>query len=260
MLDLEDLEARAPTNTASLRVDGQVFRMQLPRALLTPREVAEIWEQEWGVHYATRLRFWADVPDEPGVGPRRAASSAGWLNPRSDSLPLAPAVVRLEGLGSILCALAVELRRRERHGPGAPAQDGPRPLAPCGAPGERAAALGAAGPQGERCAQARRSGLGPVGRQAFRRFQGGSAAPPVLPWQERRRLADAEDPGQVVPRRREEELRRRPRAARPPRRGRRRAAVSAPMGTWRPPWRGPPRGVACSRMRVCTIIAQRGAR
>eukprot|EP00416_Gambierdiscus_australes_P019533 CAMPEP_0171065668 /NCGR_PEP_ID=MMETSP0766_2-20121228/6974_1 /TAXON_ID=439317 /ORGANISM="Gambierdiscus australes, Strain CAWD 149" /LENGTH=390 /DNA_ID=CAMNT_0011521785 /DNA_START=125 /DNA_END=1298 /DNA_ORIENTATION=- len=81
-----------------------VLPMRLPSESVLPQEVARIWEEEWGVPYAGTLRFRA---------PR--GSSRRWLNPREDLLPCSPAVVGVEGKGSVLCALALALRQRNER-------------------------------------------------------------------------------------------------------------------------------------------------
>lgn len=75
--------------------------MILPRSGMTPSDIISIWEQDWGVLYAGRLKFEAP-PDAP----------LKWLNHRNHAVPGAPAIIRLDGMGSILQAVASALRQR----------------------------------------------------------------------------------------------------------------------------------------------------
>lgn len=91
-----------------------VLRMFMATAAVTPQELLDLWESEWHVSYASRIRFVAP-PDSP----------AKYLRQREDAVPAHPAVLRLEGPPSVLTALAHEMRLRD---PGAP---------PVATPGER---------------------------------------------------------------------------------------------------------------------------
>mmetsp|Transcript_114190 Transcript_114190/g.323383 ORF Transcript_114190/g.323383 Transcript_114190/m.323383 type:complete len:213 (+) Transcript_114190:89-727(+) len=79
-----------------------LLRMFVRHSSTTPQEVYEIWEKEWKVHYASRLKFLAP----PG-------SERKYLNPRLDTLPVHPEVTRLEGLPSILTALYAAFKRHD---------------------------------------------------------------------------------------------------------------------------------------------------
>eukprot|EP00421_Protoceratium_reticulatum_P026057 CAMPEP_0168459258 /NCGR_PEP_ID=MMETSP0228-20121227/52816_1 /TAXON_ID=133427 /ORGANISM="Protoceratium reticulatum, Strain CCCM 535 (=CCMP 1889)" /LENGTH=99 /DNA_ID=CAMNT_0008474415 /DNA_START=17 /DNA_END=313 /DNA_ORIENTATION=+ len=89
---------------------------------MTPRDVARLWEDDWGIRYAGRIKFKA--PE---------GSAHKWLNHGVDFIPAAPAEVRLEGLGSVLSALRLAL---EREDPEHQAAAGAREV-PAGAPGPR---------------------------------------------------------------------------------------------------------------------------
>eukprot|EP00405_Crypthecodinium_cohnii_P009084 CAMPEP_0206433836 /NCGR_PEP_ID=MMETSP0324_2-20121206/8762_1 /ASSEMBLY_ACC=CAM_ASM_000836 /TAXON_ID=2866 /ORGANISM="Crypthecodinium cohnii, Strain Seligo" /LENGTH=243 /DNA_ID=CAMNT_0053900161 /DNA_START=105 /DNA_END=840 /DNA_ORIENTATION=+ len=95
MFEFDDLEDADPTSTtaaisqvdkALFEIQKQSFPMKLPQPNMTAADVMEIWEHEWGILYASRLRFAA--PE---------GSSVKWLNAHGHSVPPAPAVVRLEG-------------------------------------------------------------------------------------------------------------------------------------------------------------------
>mmetsp|Transcript_80633 Transcript_80633/g.236962 ORF Transcript_80633/g.236962 Transcript_80633/m.236962 type:complete len:401 (-) Transcript_80633:108-1310(-) len=90
--------------TALFRISERVLPMHLERTDMTPCEVTRIWEQEWGIAYAGRLRF--EAPPESG---------SKWLNPRLDVLPAPPAVTRLDGKAAILDALALALTQRDEE-------------------------------------------------------------------------------------------------------------------------------------------------
>mmetsp|Transcript_42038 Transcript_42038/g.63492 ORF Transcript_42038/g.63492 Transcript_42038/m.63492 type:complete len:277 (-) Transcript_42038:131-961(-) len=114
MFEFDDLEDADPTSTtaaisqvdkALFEIQKQSFPMKLPQPNMTAADVMEIWEHEWGILYASRLRFAA--PE---------GSSVKWLNAHGHSVPPAPAVVRLEGAASVLQALASELDRRWKGG------------------------------------------------------------------------------------------------------------------------------------------------
>lgn len=72
---------------ARFRVLGEVLTMRLTSEAMTPAEVAEVWEQQWGVQYASKLRFY--VPEDWEVDMK-------WFHPRNDVIPLAPHIVKLE--------------------------------------------------------------------------------------------------------------------------------------------------------------------
>lgn len=72
---------------ARFRVLGEVLAMRLEREAMTPAEVAEVWERQWGIQYATKVRF--EVPEE-------WETDLKWLHPKNDIVPLAPHIVKLE--------------------------------------------------------------------------------------------------------------------------------------------------------------------
>eukprot|EP00439_Symbiodinium_sp_Y106_P073123 s549_g13.t1 len=143
MFDLDDLEHVDPSPMeVSFDIQGDVYSMRCPNVNLTPQTVMQKWERDLGVTYATRIRFLA--PSEQGYRT---------LNARADALPFVPAVVKLEGPGSVLTALAVALKRRNSG---------------AGASGNRQS-----GPQegAAKAAPAKKAGLGPVQRSVFRQYQ-----------------------------------------------------------------------------------------
>eukprot|EP00930_Biecheleria_cincta_P089543 TRINITY_DN78876_c0_g1_i1.p1 TRINITY_DN78876_c0_g1~~TRINITY_DN78876_c0_g1_i1.p1 ORF type:complete len:212 (-),score=53.34 TRINITY_DN78876_c0_g1_i1:57-692(-) len=147
MFDLDDLEAVDPSsNELTFTIGNEELFMRLPDCKgATAQDVIQIWEREWGVTYANRLRFLAVAPGS-GNGFRS-------LNPRQDTLP---PMVKLEGPGSVLTAVAVGLRQR---------RGGPTP-----APGISAAAASKPAAN-SKAALPKKAGLGPVQREAFRRHQ-----------------------------------------------------------------------------------------
>jgi len=90
--------------TVFFKVVDDVLPMHLERQKLTPLEVTKIWEEEWGIAHATRVRF--EAPD---------GSPTKWLNAREDFLPSPPVVIRLDGKGSILQAIGVALKQRDSY-------------------------------------------------------------------------------------------------------------------------------------------------
>mmetsp|Transcript_34890 Transcript_34890/g.108518 ORF Transcript_34890/g.108518 Transcript_34890/m.108518 type:complete len:459 (-) Transcript_34890:98-1474(-) len=84
----------------NFQVLGDILPMRLERESMTPAEVTDIWETQWGIPYASRIKFEAPLDSE-----------RKWLNPREDTLPLHPAVVVLhEKAGSVLSALATAFK------------------------------------------------------------------------------------------------------------------------------------------------------
>mmetsp|Transcript_120439 Transcript_120439/g.268779 ORF Transcript_120439/g.268779 Transcript_120439/m.268779 type:complete len:308 (-) Transcript_120439:41-964(-) len=85
---------------ASFEIFGEVLHMRLERPEMTPAEVAEVWENSWGIEYAGRIRF-----RSPPGAPRK------WLNSREDPVPRPPVVIFLESnVGSLLATLATALK------------------------------------------------------------------------------------------------------------------------------------------------------
>jgi len=73
--------------------------MALDRNEITPAELTTIWEEDWGVQYASRIKFIAE-------------GTSRKLNPQSSFVPLYPVVVQLECLGSVLASVATALKTR----------------------------------------------------------------------------------------------------------------------------------------------------
>eukprot|EP00747_Dinoflagellata_sp_TGD_P194729 gnl/TRDRNA2_/TRDRNA2_62479_c0_seq2.p1 gnl/TRDRNA2_/TRDRNA2_62479_c0~~gnl/TRDRNA2_/TRDRNA2_62479_c0_seq2.p1 ORF type:complete len:462 (+),score=120.37 gnl/TRDRNA2_/TRDRNA2_62479_c0_seq2:76-1386(+) len=86
------------------QIEDEVLTMRLDWENMTPHDVITIWEWQWGVKYASRIKF-AAPPDSP----------ARYLNPRSDFVPACPAVTRLVCppalQGTVLAAVARAIKR-----------------------------------------------------------------------------------------------------------------------------------------------------
>jgi len=80
------------------------MKMFVSREGMTPQEIASIWENQWKVPYASRIKFVAP-PAEDGTMPTKK-----FLHARLDSVPSHPAVVRLEGVPSVIQSLVGQLR------------------------------------------------------------------------------------------------------------------------------------------------------
>mmetsp|Transcript_23229 Transcript_23229/g.53203 ORF Transcript_23229/g.53203 Transcript_23229/m.53203 type:complete len:223 (+) Transcript_23229:164-832(+) len=83
------------------------MRMFVTREGMTTSEIAAIWEKEWNVPYAGRIKF-VLLPAEdaaPGETSRQLR--------RLDPMPSHPAVVRLEGISSVITALIGQLKLRD---------------------------------------------------------------------------------------------------------------------------------------------------
>lgn len=105
VLAREEIPETATTADGAPRAHFEIFKevlsMRLEQECMTPMEITKIWERRWGVQYAGRIRFRAQ-PD----------AEAKWLNPREDTVPYAPLVVKLDaGAGSILYSLATAMRQ-----------------------------------------------------------------------------------------------------------------------------------------------------
>lgn len=98
-------EVRMPDDVAwsghrvNFQINLDVLPMRMERESMLPTEVVDIWENLWGVQYASRLKFRAQPQCE-----------SRYLNPREDSLAGDPAIVKVEGAAGILCSLATALR------------------------------------------------------------------------------------------------------------------------------------------------------
>lgn len=87
-----------PELRVNFLIEKEALPMDIEQTGATPYDIMQMWEIRWQIRYASRLKFVA-IPD------RRV------LNPREDSVPTHPAIVKLEGLGSILSAVAGVLRQ-----------------------------------------------------------------------------------------------------------------------------------------------------
>lgn len=83
----------------NFQINLEVLPMRMERESMLPIEVADIWENHWGLQYVKRLKFHAQ-PD----------CEQKYLNPREDCLSYDPAIVKLEGAAGILCSLATALK------------------------------------------------------------------------------------------------------------------------------------------------------
>jgi len=101
------------------QVFEEVLEMHLEEEGLTPSHFTEIWENEWGVPYASRLRMEAPEGHETSTGTK-------WLHRTEDVVPRSPFVTRLDaggkggvlmgghGAGSILYSLATAFKEYGR--------------------------------------------------------------------------------------------------------------------------------------------------
>mmetsp|Transcript_74331 Transcript_74331/g.229724 ORF Transcript_74331/g.229724 Transcript_74331/m.229724 type:complete len:226 (-) Transcript_74331:29-706(-) len=80
------------------------MQMFVKREGMTPQEITSIWENEWKVRYASRLKFMAPLTEE-GTMPK-----SKYLHARLDPVPSHPAVIRLEGIPSVIQSLVGQLR------------------------------------------------------------------------------------------------------------------------------------------------------
>uniref|UniRef100_A0A7S4QLT9 HEAT repeat domain-containing protein n=1 Tax=Alexandrium monilatum TaxID=311494 RepID=A0A7S4QLT9_9DINO len=69
---------------ATFRVLNEDLRMRLERDSMTPAEITEVWEKQWGIQYARRFSFMVLV-----------ASRERLLDPRADLIPCSPVPVRV---------------------------------------------------------------------------------------------------------------------------------------------------------------------
>eukprot|EP00747_Dinoflagellata_sp_TGD_P080972 gnl/TRDRNA2_/TRDRNA2_161107_c0_seq1.p1 gnl/TRDRNA2_/TRDRNA2_161107_c0~~gnl/TRDRNA2_/TRDRNA2_161107_c0_seq1.p1 ORF type:complete len:417 (-),score=114.58 gnl/TRDRNA2_/TRDRNA2_161107_c0_seq1:105-1355(-) len=98
------------TRRLNVQIVEETFRMCLQKEGLTVQEVLTIWEKEWAIRYASKVKFEAASAEDPDVWPPKRPTR--WLA-RSDIVPSHPAVIRIEGQGSILSALATALKQRD---------------------------------------------------------------------------------------------------------------------------------------------------
>lgn len=137
MFDLDGLEQVDPSpSEVNFQIEGTVIPFRCPSAI-TVEEVLKTFES-WGVPYVNRIRFLA-------ADGRTSCAKA-------EALPVAPAIVRLEGPGSVLTAVKVSLSKRN-----------PAP----GSGGDNASASAKPKP----APATKKVGLGPVHRSAFRQYQ-----------------------------------------------------------------------------------------
>jgi len=85
----------------NFRIFKEVLPMRLDREGMTPVEICEVWEKQWGIQYASRIKF--EAPEGFDVK---------WLNAREDVCPRTPFVVGLHcSVGSILDSLSVAMKQ-----------------------------------------------------------------------------------------------------------------------------------------------------
>jgi len=85
---------------ANFRIHTEVLAMRMDHEKMTPLEITEIWEKQWGIPYAGHVKL-----EAPGASARK------FLHPRDEVVPLHPAVVTVhDKAGSVLNALATALR------------------------------------------------------------------------------------------------------------------------------------------------------
>ena len=136
MFDLDGLEEVDPSPVeVNFDIDGSVLTLRRPSgSTITVEEVLRIFES-WGVPYANRLRFLTAESGRTSYG-------------KTDALPVT-GVVRLEGPGSVLTAVKVAMRAKG-GGDTTGGYEG-------GTPSAKPAA--------------KKVGLGPLHRSAFRQYQ-----------------------------------------------------------------------------------------
>lgn len=87
--------------TLLCKIFDETLAMRLERDGMTPHDVAEMWEKEWGITGASRIKFCA--PPE---------YDKKYLNAKEDLLPGPPFVVKLDvKLGSVIQNLALKIKR-----------------------------------------------------------------------------------------------------------------------------------------------------
>lgn len=102
-----DTKVERPDLRINFSIVYEIVSMDLERPNITPSEVIQKWEDEWGKNnHVSRLRFGIQ-PDREGGGKVR------FLNQYDDFLPCHPAVVKLDGIGSILSMVAARLRPKD---------------------------------------------------------------------------------------------------------------------------------------------------
>jgi len=106
--DGKDVADEADLPGKGLRVNFKIVKSKLEEEVLsmrvehpmTPNEITRMWEKDWGVPHATRLKF--EAPADAGYK---------WVH-RNDPLPPHPAVTTLfAAAGNILTALAIAFRK-----------------------------------------------------------------------------------------------------------------------------------------------------
>lgn len=110
--DLPTCKAKSPVenpweacpNEVHFKIFKDILPMRFEKEGILPCEVIDIWENHWGVVHARQLKFVAP----PNYGKR-------FLNLREDQLPCSPEVVQIEGKGSILYALTLELTKHDKR-------------------------------------------------------------------------------------------------------------------------------------------------
>mmetsp|Transcript_49359 Transcript_49359/g.86944 ORF Transcript_49359/g.86944 Transcript_49359/m.86944 type:complete len:476 (-) Transcript_49359:36-1463(-) len=87
--------------TVLCKIFDETLAMRLEHDGMTPSDLVEIWEKEWGITGASRVKFGAPPEYEKR-----------YLNAKEDLLPGPPSVVKLEAkLGSVLQTLALKIKR-----------------------------------------------------------------------------------------------------------------------------------------------------
>eukprot|EP00811_Abedinium_folium_P036908 NODE_9573_length_1413_cov_17.197512.p1 GENE.NODE_9573_length_1413_cov_17.197512~~NODE_9573_length_1413_cov_17.197512.p1 ORF type:complete len:371 (-),score=95.99 NODE_9573_length_1413_cov_17.197512:128-1240(-) len=99
-VEAEDLQLAKKDITVTLRINKEEVSMNLDREDMTPYDIIKVWES-WSLPYVSRVSF----IDVTGGRPHK-------LQHRTAAVPLHPSVVKLEGNGSILTALALALKQR----------------------------------------------------------------------------------------------------------------------------------------------------
>jgi len=118
-------EKLLPVRAPSMRLPGRIGQvataeehsdtlpMFVDRRGWTPKEITQLWETEWKVRYASRIKFLVSASEDE--------AQDGELRPRYlqrfDEVPEHPAVVRLEGSASIILSLLGQLRVHGSHRP-----------------------------------------------------------------------------------------------------------------------------------------------
>jgi len=102
--EVHDTTIEYPWPCVLFRIFTDVLPMRVEKHSMTPQELIHIWEHEWRVPYASRIKFFASEDADKKC-----------LHPHQDIVPGSPCEVKLHaGVGSILEGLAVALKRYGR--------------------------------------------------------------------------------------------------------------------------------------------------